>query len=88
MSRKVTVEELREKLEEILAEVKGGESITLIEDGRSIASVTPADIRSVNTPFREFVRTFDAGPRPKNLTADVVELIREDRDSEFRKYGR
>ena len=39
--------------------------------------------RGTPFPFRDF----DPGPRPKNLTSDVVELIREDRDSELNKYG-
>jgi prevent-host-death family protein len=84
MSRKVTVEELREKLEEIIAEVKGGESITIVEQGRSIANVAPVtSYRGVRYPFRNF----DFGSRPARLTTDVTELIREDRDSESEKYG-
>lgn len=84
MSRKVTVDELREKLEEIIAEVKAGESVTIVEEGRSIASVAPVSSHAgVPYPFRNF----DFGSRPTGLTSDVTELIRQDRDSESEKYG-
>jgi prevent-host-death family protein len=84
MSRKVTVEELREKLEEIIAEVKAGETVTIVEEGRTIASVAPvSSYRGVAYPFRDF----DFGSRPANLTVDVTDIIREDRDSESEKFG-
>ena len=84
MSKEVTVEELRERLDEIIAEVEAGESVTLLKDGVGIASVTPVRARrGVEYPFRNF----DFGHRPLKLTLDVVELIREDRDSELKKYS-
>ena len=80
MSREVTVEELRENLEQIIAEVEAGESVTIVKErGRSgIAQ------EGKMYPFRDF----DPGPRPKNLRSDPVDLLREDRDDEIRKHGR
>jgi antitoxin (DNA-binding transcriptional repressor) of toxin-antitoxin stability system len=84
MRKEVTVEELREKLDEVLAEVENGEAVTIVRDGKSIGILGPTVAqRGTRFPFRDF----DPGPRPKNLTSDVVALLREDRDSEFKKYG-
>ena len=80
MSKYITVAELREKLEEIIAEVEAGESVTIvreIQDGRSVVQ------QGKRYPFRDI----DFGPRPKNLRSDPTDLIREDRDSELRKHG-
>jgi antitoxin (DNA-binding transcriptional repressor) of toxin-antitoxin stability system len=84
MSRKVTVEELKDHIDVIIAAVKAGESITIVEGGRSIATVGPVSSNGgVRSPFRNF----DFGARPAKLRTDVVDLIREDRDSESEKYG-
>jgi prevent-host-death family protein len=85
MSKEVTVEELREKLDEIIADVKGGESVTITEGGRNIATVqSNVPKRGKRFPFRDLVIT----PLDPPITVDVVKLIREDRDSEIRKLGR
>ncbi len=81
MSKTVTVEELREKLDELLAEVESGETLTVVKDttGPRFAQ------RGVRFPFRGF----DPGPRPKNLTVDPVEMLIEEREWERsnKKYG-
>ncbi|HYI10820.1 MAG TPA: hypothetical protein VEK57_17300 [Thermoanaerobaculia bacterium] len=86
MSKEVTVEELRERLDEVLTDVKAGETVTILENGRNIGTFGPT-IRVAQRGVRYPFRNFDFGGRPKNLTSDVTELIREDRDSELKKHG-
>jgi prevent-host-death family protein len=86
MSKEVTVEELREHLEEIIAEVKGGESVTITEDGRSIATVqSNVPKRGKRFPFRDL----KISPLDKPLSVDPVELLIEEREYERsgKKYG-
>jgi antitoxin (DNA-binding transcriptional repressor) of toxin-antitoxin stability system len=79
MSKQVTVEELATNLREHLAEVRQGETLLIIEDGKQIASVTPTIVqRGVPYPFRDF----DFGSRPKNLTIDGAEVIIAERERE------
>lgn len=84
MSKEVTVEELRERLDEVVADIENGKDIVILRDGKRIGTFQPAVVqKGVRYPFRNF----DFGGRPKNLTSDVTELIREDRDSELKKHG-
>jgi antitoxin (DNA-binding transcriptional repressor) of toxin-antitoxin stability system len=84
MSKEVTVEELREHLDEVLAEVENGAPVTITRDGKEIGTFAPKVVqKGVRFPFRNF----DFGSRPKNLRSDVTALIREDRDSELKKHG-
>lgn len=79
MSREVTVEELKEKLDELLAEVEKGESVTIVKDGHSIAQfASTAGTGGVPYPFRNF----DFGSRPKNLKTDPAEIIIAERERE------
>jgi hypothetical protein len=79
MSKEVTVEELREKLDELLAAVESGESVTITKDGQSIAEFTKTDgTGGVPYPFRDF----DFGSRPKNLKIDGAEVIIAERERE------
>lgn len=73
MSREVTVEELREKLEEIIAEVEGGERVTIVRE-RTAANEAPRK----HFAFGDF----DFGERPKNLRVDPAALIIEERERE------
>ena len=84
MSKQVTVEELREKLDELLAEVEKGETLTVVP-GKSRATGPTIVQKGVRFPFRDF----DPGPRPKNLTVDPVEMLIEEREWERsnKKYG-
>jgi len=78
MSRAVTVDELRSRLDELLDVVEHGESVSIQRDGRRIAALEPANVQGGNRyPFRDI----DFGSRPRALKTDVVELLREDRDS-------
>lgn len=86
MSKEVTVEELREHLEEIIAEVEAGEDVTIVRDGVRILNMQPTVVnRGVPYPFRDF----DFGPRPAGLKMDPAELIIEERERERsgKKYG-
>ncbi|HEY0157967.1 MAG TPA: hypothetical protein VGF28_11830 [Thermoanaerobaculia bacterium] len=78
MSKEVTVEELREHLEEIIAEVQAGESVTIVREK------TESAYKGKRFPFRDLVIT----PLDPPIQVDVVKMIREDRDSELRKLGR
>ena len=84
MSKQVTVEELREKLDELLAEVEAGESLAVVRDGKQVMSIQPTIVKA-RYPFRGF----DFGPRPKNLKTDAAALLIEERERERsgKKYG-
>jgi antitoxin (DNA-binding transcriptional repressor) of toxin-antitoxin stability system len=84
MSRQVTVEELREKLDELLAAVEAGESVAIVRDGKQVMSIQPSVVKA-RYPFRGF----DFGPRPENLKTDAAELLIEERERERsgKKYG-
>lgn len=79
MSKQVTVEELREKLEEVLAEVEAGENVTILKDGQPVAQFArTGGTGGVKYPFRDF----DFGSRPKNLKIDGAEVIIAERERE------
>ena len=79
MSREVTVEELRENLEEIIAEVETGESVTIVKEPGQLT----ISQKGRRFPWRDIVIT----PLKKPITIDAVDLIRQDRDDEIRKHG-
>lgn len=82
MSREVTVEELRENLEEILAEVEAGESVTIVREK------TPAKRSGVAQEGKRFPwKDIVISPLRRPITIDAVDLIRQDRDDEIRKHG-
>ncbi|HEX8252918.1 MAG TPA: type II toxin-antitoxin system prevent-host-death family antitoxin [Thermoanaerobaculia bacterium] len=79
MSREVTVEELRANLEEIIAEVEAGESVTIVKEPGQLS----LSQKGKRFPFRDLVLP----PLGKPVTIDAVDLIRQDRDDEIRKHG-
>jgi antitoxin (DNA-binding transcriptional repressor) of toxin-antitoxin stability system len=81
MSKEVTIEELRENLEQIIAEVEAGESVTIV--ARTAEADDFVAQRGKRFPFRDL--HFE--PIVPPITVDVVKLIREDRDDELRKHG-
>lgn len=84
MSKEVTVTELIANIAAHLDEVKNGETLTIVQDGKQIATMTPHVVQqAVKYPFRDL----KFGPRPKNLRTDPTDLIREDRDYEEKKHG-
>jgi prevent-host-death family protein len=81
MTKQVTVEELRENLREVLAEVKSGESVEITDAGTTIAAIRPTIIRSgVKFPFRDLTIT----PLEKPLGVDPLSALIEDRESDRR----
>ncbi len=87
MSKEITVEELAADLASHVAEVKQGETLTIVEDGKAIATIAPALTfvhRGVPYPFRGF----DPGP-PLNLGDKAVEMLIEERERERsgKKHG-
>lgn len=79
MSREVTVEELRENLEAIIAEVEAGESVTIVKEPGQLT----VSQKGRRFPLRDIV----ISPLKKPITIDAVDLIREDRDDEIRNHG-
>ncbi|HKR62390.1 MAG TPA: type II toxin-antitoxin system prevent-host-death family antitoxin [Thermoanaerobaculia bacterium] len=82
--KSVTIEELREKLDEVIADVDRGEPVSITRNGGHFATVQPWLI-----PPRDPGRPQDVtiSPLSKPLTFDPVELLIEDRESEWEKYG-
>lgn len=80
MSKTVTVKELRENLEELIAEVEQGETLTVVRETNGLTLAQ----RGVRFPFRGF----DPGP-PLDLPTDAVAALIEERDWERsnKKYG-
>lgn len=78
MSKTITVEELAANLKEHLAEVREGETLSVTEEGRTIATVQPPlqlEQKGVRYPFRNL----ELSPPPPNLNRDPVEALVEDR---------
>jgi hypothetical protein len=82
MSKEVTVEELREKLDEIIAEVEAGESVTIVRE-RTPGKRPGVSQEGKRFPWKDIVIT----PLKHPITTDAVDLIRQDRDDEIRKHG-
>lgn len=80
MNKTVTVEELRERPDALIEAIEEGEPVTIMREGKPLATFTPTarGYRGVPYPFRDF----DFGPRPKNLTSDPAQLIIEERERE------
>ena len=87
MIRKVTVEELREHLDDILADVEAGTSITILRGGRPVGTLGPTIVqRGMRFPFRGL----EPGTGSKELADEAVRLLIEEREYERsgKKYGR
>lgn len=81
MGKQVTVEELRGHLDEVLADVKSGESVEITDAGVTISAIRPTIIRrGVNFPFRSLTIT----PLEKPLGVDPLSALIEDRESDRR----
>jgi hypothetical protein len=86
MSKRVTVEELRERLDDL----RHGQSLTLVEDGHEIADIRPRrelNIIRHDPAFR--LQDFTPAPRPRRLDFDAVQWLLDERERERsgRKYG-
>jgi antitoxin (DNA-binding transcriptional repressor) of toxin-antitoxin stability system len=76
MSKEVTVAELRERLDEIIAAVEAGEEVKIVREKSHGLTIVQ---RGRPFPLRGFVSD---EPRRK-FSKSSTELLREDRDSEF-----
>lgn len=90
MSKVVTIEELVAHIDEFVDDVKRGETLTLVQDGESIATMAPLSdaIQYVHVP-KPGVRLGDFRPtdRLKGPIPDALDLVNEDRDGEWEKNG-
>lgn len=80
MKKVLTVEELRERPDALIEALDSGEAVSIMREGKEIATVNPAHrgggYRGVRYPFRDIKIT----PLKKPLSRDPVEMLREDRD--------
>ncbi|HEX8152321.1 MAG TPA: hypothetical protein VF698_04305 [Thermoanaerobaculia bacterium] len=85
MNRRVTVEELREHLEEHLEHVRDGDTLTVVEDGRTWLELVSKSTLRMTRPDPALGRFQDVpiGPRPETLTTTVLDLLAEDREGDF-----
>jgi antitoxin (DNA-binding transcriptional repressor) of toxin-antitoxin stability system len=86
MINTVTVEELRENLDQVLSDVEAGVSITIVRDGHPVGTLGPTIVqRGMRYPFRGL----DPGKGSKDLADEAVSLLIEERDYERsgKKYG-
>lgn len=86
MSKEVTVEELREKLDELLVAVENGEALTVTRDGKQIATFEPTVVRrGVPYPFRNL----NLSPGIPGLGDEAVRQLIAERDWERsgKKHG-
>jgi antitoxin (DNA-binding transcriptional repressor) of toxin-antitoxin stability system len=78
MSKRITVEELAEHIDE----VKRGETLTLVEGETPVATVSP--LPKTVTVIRHDpalrLQDFKPGPRPKKLDFDGVQWLIDDRE--------
>jgi hypothetical protein len=75
MSRTVTVDELREKLEEIIAEVEAGGEVTVVKEPKEGLSF-------VNRGVPHPARYIEFAPLHKPLGVSAVDLLVEEREIE------
>lgn len=77
MTKSVSLENLRERLDDYVGEAERGDVINVTKDGHVVATIAPPP-RQPGGRLRDFV----PGPRPKNLTVDPAALLLEERERE------
>jgi len=82
----ITVEELAADVRKHIAEVEGGETLTVTTDGKPVATLAPTNsierlIRRRPDPSLRF-QDVPVGPRPPELRTDAAQLIIDERDHE------
>jgi antitoxin (DNA-binding transcriptional repressor) of toxin-antitoxin stability system len=75
--KSVTIEELRGKLDEVIARMRSGDTITITRDGAEIASLNGPRQRGVRYPFRDL----HIAPMEKDLSELALQMLIEDRES-------
>jgi hypothetical protein len=80
MSRKVNVEELPQRINEVISALEAGESVTYLRNGKEIGrSGSVGPVPDVPYPFRDL----HISPLSRPVPIDAVELLRQDRDDEY-----
>jgi antitoxin (DNA-binding transcriptional repressor) of toxin-antitoxin stability system len=79
--KSVTIEELRERLDEVIEEVENGETLSITRNGKTVFLMKPG---LTITPPRLPGRPQDVklGPPPKSLRTDAAQMIIDERDRE------
>ena len=88
MTKRVTVEELRETIESVIDDIEQGNAIDVVRDGRTIATIKPAvQIVQRGTPYP--FRNLEISPLEKPLPFDPVDWLIQEREYERsgKKYG-
>jgi antitoxin (DNA-binding transcriptional repressor) of toxin-antitoxin stability system len=86
MSKELTVEELREKADELIDAIEHGETVAILQNGKPIGTYSPFIVqRGTGFPFRNL----KIAPLEKPLGVDAVEILIEERERERsgKKYG-
>jgi antitoxin (DNA-binding transcriptional repressor) of toxin-antitoxin stability system len=87
MTKEISVQEMQEHFADHLEEVRQGVTLRLIDGDQLVAEISPRESRPTKTPedmiyrhargsFADFVP-----PPPIDSSVDIVEALREDRDS-------
>ncbi len=86
--KEVTVEELRERPEALIEALDEGEPVSIIRDGKAIATANPV-IRHANQGVRYPFRDLKISPLSKPLPFDPIDGLIEERERERsgKKYG-
>ena len=92
MSKVVTVEELVANIDEHLAEVERGQTLTLTRDGQSVASLQPTDepLTIIRHDPSLRLRDFKPGPPFQGIDRHESDWLIEERERERsgKKYGK
>ena len=77
MTKSVSLEHLRERLEDYVDDATRGDVVNITKDGYVVATIAPPP-REPRARLRDFV----PGLRPKNLTVDPAALLIQERERE------
>jgi hypothetical protein len=79
MSKELTVEELRERADELITAIEQDEAVTIVRDGQTIGTYAPFTVHhGVKYPFRDLY----ISPLEKPLDEDPAQIIIEERERE------
>jgi len=92
MTKDITVQELQEHFADLFDEVRHGMTLRLIDGGSVVAKISPADAKPRETKpgetpedmiYRRAVGSFAdfVPPPPIESDVDIVDFLREDRDT-------
>jgi antitoxin (DNA-binding transcriptional repressor) of toxin-antitoxin stability system len=87
MSKTVTVEELRENLEERLEEVRNGEVLNVVDNGTMIAKIERPELEIIRHDPSLRLQDFKPGRPPKRLDSVEWLIAERERERSGKKYG-